>query len=308
MTSDRSIFARYGAPMMVAMNLVWGGSYLVADIGLKEMSPTGLAAWRFLIATVLLVVVLLVRRTPLRIERRDLARVILIGGVSVAGSYILTYHGILLATSTDRAVISPLEPVALAIMGAVFLRERLRGRQWAGIVVACIGAYMLVARNETGVPHARQILGLALMLLSFFTEGVYSIAGKPLLIRYRPLTLTVWAMFFATVILFAAAALGGGLPPAPPSASAWWAVLFLAVPCSVIGYTLWYLVLEHRPAGEVGVFIFLQPVVGIFLGMRYRGESVTTLLITGTLLVIVGVWLTSGGKPSAPILDPEPSA
>lgn len=307
MSNDRSIFARYGGSMMAAMNLVWGGSYLVADIGLQHMSPGALSAWRFLITTVLMFALLLMRGTNLRIARRDIPPIALIGCIAVAGTYLLTYHGIQMDSSTDRAVVSPLEPVALAILGAIFLRERLRGRQWAGIGLACLGAYLLVVRSTLGGFHARQVIGQGLMLLSFFTEGAYSILGKPLLARYRPLTLTVWCMFFATVFLFAASGLEGRLPPPPDCAAAWGAVLFLAIPCSLIGYTLWYLVLEHRPAGEVGVYIFLQPVVGIVLGVVFRGERLSTFLVLGALLVVLGVWLTSGGS-AAETPELEPSA
>jgi drug/metabolite transporter (DMT)-like permease len=293
--------------MLVAMNLVWGGSYLVADIGLQHMSPGGLAAWRFLVATVLRFAVLILRGTRPCIARRDLPSVAVIGCVAVAGSFLLTYYGIRLDSSTDRAVVSPLEPVALAILGAVFLRERLRGKQWAGIGLACAGAYLLVVRHNLGGLQARQMLGQGLMLLSFFTEGVYSIIGKPLLARYRPLTLTVWCMFFATVFLFIAATVAGGFPPPPDCAAAWGAVLFLAIPCSVVGYTLWYLVLEYKPAGEVGAYVFLQPVVGITLGMAFRAERLTSLLALGALLVVVGVWMSSGGG-LAEAHDLEPSA
>ncbi|HEY3413614.1 MAG TPA: DMT family transporter [Armatimonadota bacterium] len=292
--------------MMVAMNLVWGASYLVADIGLREMTPAGLAAWRFLIATLVFFPILVVRRSRISIRRADIVRIVAIGGITVAGSYLLTYQGILLASSTDRAVVSPLEPVALAIMGAIFLRERLAGRQWAGIAVACIGAYLLVSRHGFGRASERVMLGQGLMLLSFFTEGLYSILGKPLLGRYRPLVLTVWAMLFATIILFLTAAFKGGLPAPPHTLTTWLAVLFLAIPCSVVGYTLWYLVLEHMPAGKVGVFVFLQPVVGIGLGMLFRAERATLLLLAGTLLVVLGVWLTGGGAVEAlPVAEPS---
>lgn len=306
--ADRSVFARYGALMMVAMNLVWGASYLVADVGLKEMSPTGLSAWRFLISVLVFFPILVARRTNVRLRLPDVPRIAAIGGIAVAGTYLLTYKGILLASSTDRAVVSPLEPVALAIMAAVILHERLIRKQWAGIAIACAGAYVLVSRNGFGGGSHSAVLGQGLMLLSFFTEGMYSILGKPLLDRYRPLVLTVWAMFFATVLLFLTAAVDGGIPPRPPSLSAWLAVLFLAIPCTVIGYTLWYLVLEHMPAGKVGVFVFLQPVVGIALGMCYRAEKASPLLFAGTLLVVLGVWLTGGSASAVAAPAPEPSA
>jgi drug/metabolite transporter (DMT)-like permease len=292
---------------MVAMNMLWGASYLVADIGLHEMTPGGLAAWRFLVTSALMFPLLLVTKTPMRLRGRDVPAVASIGVVAVAGSYFLNYTGIGMATATDRAVVSPLEPVALALLAFLLLGERLTRRQWAGIAVACVGAYFLVARNALGggAWHARVVAGQGLMLLSLFAEGAYSIIGKPLLARYRPLTLTTWAMGFAALVLFGVMTVAGGAPPPPPSARAWAAVLFLAIPCTVIGYTLWYILLENMPAGVLGVFIFIQPVVGVALGIRFEGENLSPWLVLGAALIGFGVWLTGAARDNP---DLEPSA
>jgi drug/metabolite transporter (DMT)-like permease len=290
---------------MVGMNMLWGASYLVADIGLHEMSPGGLAAWRFLVTTALMFPLLAVTGTPIRLRRRDIPAVAAIGIVAVAGTYLLNYTGIGMDSATDRAVVSPLEPVALAVLALIFLRERLSGRQWLGIGVACCGAYFLIARNALGGGgwHLRQLAGQGLMLLSFFTEGAYSIIGKPLLTRIRPITLTTWSMAFAAIFLFAVMGATSGLPPPPPTARAWAAVLYLAVPCTVIGYTLWYVLLEHMPAGVLGVFIFVQPVVGLALGVRFEGERLSVWLLLGAALIALGVWLT-GVEKTSPDLEP----
>lgn len=300
----------WSVPLMIAMNVVWGASYLVADIGLRSMEPAALAAWRFLLASALLFPMMPVTRTPIRLAPRDVATVGLIGVVAVAGTYLLGYTGILWASSTDRAVVSPLEPVALALMGAAFLGERLRGRQWGGIAVACAGAYLLIARDALGGAgwEARAAMGQGLMLLSFFTEGMYSILGKPLLARMRPLALTAWSMVIAAAALFLFLTLTTGFPRPPSGASAWGALLFLAIPCTVIGYTLWYMLLEHLPAGVVGVFIFIQPVVGVALGVMYRDERPGAFLLLGAALIAAGVWLTGATAASEPIPHPEPSA
>lgn len=302
---------RGAAPLLVLMNVVWGASYLVADIGLAEMLPCSLAAWRFLVATVLLFPLISLTGASVRLARADILPAMFIGIVAVAGSYLLGYTGILMASSTDRAAVSPLEPVALAILGALILGERLSRRQWGGITVACVGAYFLIARNVLGggAWEARAAIGQGLMLLSFFAEGMYSIIGKPLLARYRPITLTAWSMGFAAIFLFAVQTIRGGhLPAPPPSLDAWGAVLFLAIPCTVIGYTLWYMALEHMPAGVVGVFVFVQPVVGVALGIQFRNEPIGPFLFLGAALIAAGVWLTGSSPAAEPILDPEPSA
>jgi drug/metabolite transporter (DMT)-like permease len=304
-----SPLVRYAVPLMVAMNVIWGASYLAADIGMRELGVSGLASWRFLIAIICLFPLLAATRTPYRLGRGDILPVTAIGLIAVAGSYALTYRGIQLASATDRAVFSPLEPVILAVLGFGFLGERLLPRQWAGIALSCAGAYLLVGRSALtgGGWQPDRLLGAVLILLSFVTEGMYSIIGKPLLGRYRPLALTTWAMTIATVAFFAFNAAQGNVP-VPHSARAWGAILFLALPCSVVGYTLWYTLLEHMPAGVLGNFIFIQPVVGMSLGVLVQGERVTAPLVAGALLVGTGVWVTGRAATVHAEDEPEPSA
>lgn len=301
---------RYAVPLMIVMNILWGASYLAADIGMQSMSPGRLAAWRFLVASSLLFPLLAVTRTPMSLRRADTLRVVVIGFLAVAVTYMLTYVGIQFSSSTDRAAVSPLEPVALAVLSAIFLRERLARRQWLGIAVACAGAYLLATRemHSGGTFTNRQGLGAVLILISFLTEGMYSILGKPLLQRYRALTLTAWSMLFAAFFLFLYVGLTEGWPAPPPHGRAWGALLYLAVPCTVIGYTLWYILLEHMPAGVLGAFIFIQPVVGILLGILFRDERLTAALLIGAALIVLGVSLTGLASAAEPIPDPEPSA
>jgi drug/metabolite transporter (DMT)-like permease len=307
---SRPRWTRYAAPLMIAMNIVWGASYIVADIGLRQMGPMNLAAWRFLLASALLFPLMVFTRTPYRLERRDVPLVMAIGIFAVSANYVLTYLGIQYASATDPAVVRPLEPVVLAILAVIFLREKLTRVEWLGIVVACVGTYLLVARHVlAGAGWDRVVLlGQSLILLGIVAEGMYSIIGKPLLRRYRPLALTSWAMAFGCICLFGLTAVFEGTPRPPASATAWGSVIFLAVPCTVIGYTLWYILLEHMKAGVLGAYIFIQPVVGVALGIAYQGERLSVGLVVGIILVMMGVSLTGGAGPAEDIPDPEPSA
>ncbi|NMC82596.1 MAG: EamA family transporter [Armatimonadetes bacterium] len=300
--------ARYAVPLMAMQNVIWGASYLAADIALKEMTPDVTAAWRFLFTTVLMAVILFARRTPVRMKRTDYGLAAVMGFVGIAVSYVLVYEGILYSSATDRALASPLEPVILALMGAVFLRERLNRRQVGGIVLAFIGAYLLAARSAISGEgwQPRYAVGMALILLAFFTESLVSLIGKPLVDRYHPLSVTTWALAFGALFLMVECTVRTGFPQLPTRPETWWALAFLVIPCTVIGYTLWYACLEHMPVGVIGAFIFIQPVVGFALGMAFEGQKLSIPLLSGAVLICLGVYLT--GRQHKPDEITEPSA
>jgi len=75
------------------------------------------------------------------------------------------------------------------------------------------------------------------------------------------------------------------------------ALLYLIVPCTVLAYTVWYTILERRDASEMSPFLYIQPVVGAFLGWWLLGDPISKFTIAGALLVLVALMLlTAAGR------------
>ncbi len=156
------------------------------------------------------------------------------------------------------------------------------------------------------------VAGDLLIAVGLVFEAGSSIVGKGLVARYPAVSVMTYQMTSGAIALAPFAvweltqqALHGqalALPPAP----ALWSLLYLVLPCTVLGYTVWFTILDKREAGEMSVFLFIQPVFGAFLGAGFCHEPVTVFTVIGAVLVLLGVGLIN--RRPVPAANPARAA
>jgi O-acetylserine/cysteine efflux transporter len=78
--------------------------------------------------------------------------------------------------------------------------------------------------------------------------------------------------------------------------SGWLGMAYMAVGSSVAAYTIFYWVLRYMTASRVGAVSYFQPVVVFLLSIAFLGERPSRMLLEGTALVLVGVFLAERGR------------
>ena len=68
---------------------------------------------------------------------------------------------------------------------------------------------------------------------------------------------------------------------------------------------VWFTILDKHEAGEMSVFLFIQPVAGAFLGAYFLGDKITAFTIIGAALALFAVGLVNR-RPSASQPSPTP--
>lgn len=299
--------------VLVGINLLWAGSSLAAKIALASIPPMTLAFARFSIAALLMYGLAQVLKVNLRVARRDWGAFWVMGILGLALTYLLSYAGIQRTTASDSALIIATEPIFVSLLAFVFLRERMFPLKVAGIALGLAGAYLIVANGWRPPAFSGMVAGDLLITVGLMFEAGSSIVGKGLVARYPAVSVMTYQMTSGAITLAPFAiweltqqALHGkalALPPAP----ALWSLLYLVLPCTVLGYTVWFTILDKREAGEMSVFLFIQPVFGAFLGFWFRHEPVTVSTVIGAVLVLLGVGFINR-RPSLPQTPPAPPA
>jgi len=77
------------------------------------------------------------------------------------------------------------------------------------------------------------------------------------------------------------------------SFGAWLAILFLALTCSLMGYYIWFYVLDRVGAAVTSSFLFGEPLVTVVLAMVFIGEEASLFVLLGGALIFVGVYLVT---------------
>ena len=169
-------------------NALWGASWVVAKLALRELTPLQLAAWRMILAGVVLlpVVAWYARRGSL--PRRVWPLLALLGLAQAVLSKWFAYWGVQHSTAANAGLLMATEPAFTILLAALALRERLTPARLASLTLGAAGAYLIVFQ-KTGWPTltGATVAGDAVFLLALVLEAAYSVGSKPLTRRYPPL-------------------------------------------------------------------------------------------------------------------------
>ena len=275
---------------------VWGASFVATKIALREMTPVALVWARFALGLPVLGAFVLARRQLRPVSRGDLAYFLLVGFLAITFHQWLQSNGLLTAQATTTGWIVATSPLFIAILGRLFLGEKLGLLGIAGILVAAFGVLLIVAKGD---PRAIAIgwsgtPGDTLILISALNWAVVSVISRRGLKRHPAALMMFYVMLLGwllTTALFVAQSGFHGFGRL--TATGWTALLFLGFLCSGVAYVFWYDALERIPAWRVGAFLYLEPLITVAVAAAVLGEVVRGGTMIGGAITLFGLWLVN---------------
>ena len=280
--------------LAIVVAALWGVNFLAIHASLAQFPPFFLVALRFLVIAVPTVVLVPRPAVPLRW---------LVGyglGFGVA-QFTLLYWGMAAGMPTGLAslVLQASAPFTL-VLGALLLGERVRGRQWAGIIVAVAGMALVGVSRAQAAAFWPFVLVLIGGLGWAFGNLASRLAQPP-----NALHLTLWMSVIVPVPMLAlsllfegpdriAAAVSGSFTPA--AVPAWIGLAYTCVIATAVGSGIWTWLLARHAAGVVAPFSMLVPVAGLLTAGLVLGEVPTWLELVGGIVVVAGVLIGSRSR------------
>jgi drug/metabolite transporter (DMT)-like permease len=259
---------------------LWGSYPVFAKIALAHFPPYVLVALRTSLASCFLAVLL--RRRGFDEFR------------ALSWSDLRSF-AVLGTTASSAALLQAASPVMVAIGARLYLKERLRRRQWIGVAVSTLGVVLVVTRGSwRAVAHLEFLPGDLIILAGQAGWAIYTVYGKRVLAVHSPALATTAAYCLGSLMLLPVPFLTTRFFPATDwmSPVAWGVVLMQAV-LGAVAHVWWYEGVHQVGASRAAIFMNLQPVVGVLLAWAMLGEKVGAAEIFGGLAVLTGVWLTS---------------
>ena len=269
----------------------WGTSAVFLRTTALTLAPENALALRY-IALVPLLVMGLIITGQWRIAQADLPRLMIIALAGMFGSAWFTMQGFARVAAGLGTVVQMVEPIIIAFLAFALIREPLSKRLWAGLGISVAGGIVLFWPDLSAA--AQQPVdpwGVAALLSASTCWAIYTIGAKPLLSRYSGFTITAWSTLIAAPLVFLLASKPYGELFATTPTTSWLEILYLAVFNSIVGNVLWTYGTQHLPGASVGSFLYLMPVFAVAAGFLWLGEPITPYLVTGGLIVLVGVAL-----------------
>ena len=278
--------------------LLWGSAFPLVKIALSEVPPVTLGFLRFLVATPILVLHAYVSdSTGFRALFRNHAPALIVMGLTgVMGYHVFQNIGIQHTSATNSSLLISSNPIILAVLSILFLREKVKATQAAGIVIGFSGVMAIILTEGQGLPIGTSgLVGDLLSLGGGASWAVYSIVGKRLSTRVSPTGLTAASTIIGTACLIPPTLLLEA-PHLPTTWGVWLAIVALSLGPTCLAYVLWNQVLSEEEASRVGVSLFLIPVVTTALSVALLSEPLTLFMLAGMGLVLSGVFITERNR------------
>ncbi|MEP6694391.1 MAG: DMT family transporter [Chloroflexota bacterium] len=280
--------------------LALAAQWIAAKIALGGAPPLELATVRFAIASIVLVSLAVITRTPLPL--REWRAVTAAAACGFLGFNTLAFLGLRLTPASDAALIVPTTiPLATALF-ATFIGEPLTSRKLIGFAVASIGAAVVIAGGQqlgAEISTAR-LVGDLLELASAVAWGACLTISAIALRTASVLGFLTMASLLGTAMLFPLGALEHGYRDVGEwSIETQLATLSLGLLSTVVAFLIFFWAVRRFGAGLGAMITYLAPVAALILAFFLLGERPLPLQLIGALVIVFGVRLAARRARSA---------
>lgn len=276
--------------------LFWGGTFIAGRIVAKDVDAYNAAFLRFLIASLLLLIVVLVLEKKIPPLRPALLLPVFLLGVTGIFAYnVFFFKGLYYIHAGRASLIIATNPIFISLLSAYFFKEKLNVLKIFGILLSVTGAIVVISNGRIHNVFTGQFgMGEIYLSLCVLCWVSYSLIGKRVMRDLTPLISVFYSVLVGTVLLLGPALYHDLVPVmACMSLSAWAALSYLAFFGTVLGFIWYYQGIKAIGAARSGLYINFVPVSAIFLGSVMLDEPVTLALLVGAALVSAGVYLTN---------------
>jgi drug/metabolite transporter (DMT)-like permease len=230
-----------------------------------------------------------VDRHALRIGRKDLAYIALIGPFGVGYSSMLNFLALQLVDASLFAALLYTYPSLVNVAAAIWLRERLTARRLLALVVTFLGVLCVIGLDQLGAMRI-SLPGVLMGLGASATYAIYTLGIQRQTRRHPPLVVNTYVLTFGTLVVLLVR------PPFAWQGNLDWPVLALvgtmAIFCTIMPVLLYLTGIRRIGAGRAAIVSNLEPIVTIMLATTILAERLQGIQFLGVLAVLIGVVLS----------------
>ncbi len=279
------------------VSLIYAGTFTIA----KEVMPLYVKPAAFILLRVSIAAGCIFIFHSVTIKEKitewaDIKKLFISAMFGVAFNMLLFFKGLSITTPINGAVLMMNTPIFVVVFAALMLKEKLSVMKISGIIIAAAGAMMLMGGSKFNF-SSTTLLGDILVSLNAIIYAFYLVYAKSLMKKYHPLTVTLWSFFFGLFLV-----MPFGLPDFIAiewhtfTPAIWGAIAFVTLGSTFMTYVLNAYALRHASSSLVGSYIYLQPVLAVFIALLSGKDALTWVKALDILIIFGGVLLVNTTK------------
>ncbi|MGD8413619.1 MAG: DMT family transporter [Candidatus Latescibacterota bacterium] len=287
---------RAGRPVIAiayaSMCTIWGSTWIMIKLGLRDAPPLTAVAVRFIIAALVTICILAARKTPVPRTKAFFGLCAFLSVFHLTVPYALVYWGEQHISSGLTAVLYSTMPINVALLARVLIGDPLTPRKIAGIFVGFAGVWVIFSDNLS-FGGGSAVQGMIACLVSAFFASLSTVVVKKYASRYDPFATLAIPFAGAGLLLTVLAASVERSNPFTFSALTWFTVFYLAALGSVSAFALYFWIIKRIDVTVLSYQTFIIPVLALLIGWIFLRETVTIRVAAGASLIIAGIVLAT---------------
>lgn len=261
----------------------------------RDVDPITLTFLRSLISGGIFFLLYLANRNRPSFGATDWKRLMLLGFLAVPMNQFFFLFAIKLTTPQNASLMYGTTPIFVLLLSTFLRGERSTLRKGFGVSTAFAG--LLIVIFEKGIDlRSEHTQGNLILLLAVLAWALYTVWGKPLIIKYGAYPVTAMSLMLGTAMFFPIGLWQSvEFPFGSLSGEHWVELLYLGIGTSIFGYFLWYYALGRIDATKVAIFANSQPILTALMAVVFLGQPMTLNFVVGGVIAIGGVVLTQYG-------------
>lgn len=276
-------------------NVIFGLGVPVTKALLDDwVTPIGYMASRCVFAAIIFWVVAAFMPKE-HVDKKDMMVLLLGGLLGFVISQTLTAEALKFTTPVYFSLVAALTPIAVMILAAIFLKERISGLKIVGVVMGIGGALLMLYFSWTSGAGSDDLLGISLAVLSVLTWAIYLIITRKVSAKYSAVTQMKYFFLISAVVMLPIAL----MEPQQRLYSAEWGwsgvleMAFIVLFATGLGYFLIPYAMKFLRATTVSIYTNIQPVVASLVAIAVGQDHLTWDKPVAAILVLLGAYIVT---------------
>ncbi|HVB58489.1 MAG TPA: DMT family transporter [Candidatus Acidoferrales bacterium] len=276
---------------LASVLLIWSFNFVAGKIALRHIDALSLASLRVELSAFLILPIYFWkfrRRTPVR--PHHIGTFFYLGFFGVFINMGCFTVGLSETTSEHSVVIMALGPILVLLLACLLKLEKLTTAKSVGMMISFVGVILLETEHRTSL-HSPFLLGDLITLCSISGFALYATLAKRVVAGYDALSMNTYNILAAAILMLPFAVWRGiQLDWESVGWVGWAGMLYMSGCSTVLSYTLFNWVLRYMDPSRVAAVNYIEPIIVILISIPLLGEHPTGHLLSGAVLVLLGVY------------------
>ncbi|HDF6562977.1 TPA: DMT family transporter [Staphylococcus aureus] len=269
--------------------ILWGSAFPMIKIALNDFSAESLSAFRLILATIILLPFVIIKKLPTP-ELRGIPVIFILGFCGFVIYHTALNFGEALISAGISGILVSTTPIFSSALAYIFLKEHFSKWNWLSSLVAFIGISIIsISKDDYTTIN---VLGVFIILLASFSESLYFTFQKKYIEKYGFIAFTLYTIMASSpfMLIFIPEIINDIHGATFTSIVS---VLYLAIFPTIIPYVLLAYIVKSVGVSDATMSLYLTPIVSLLLSYLLLDELPTTLAIIGGIITLLGVSLSN---------------